>query len=239
MTLVKFFSLTILLFVCFQICAGQTQLKAELADKTGKVTYEHLAAITDVFLQRLLQERDSTGYVLIYNEKVSDNRRRFRYEQWLKGHLRARRFDEKRIFIIRGEDRNEFQMQFWIVPKGAAKPEYAEAQWSAVLDPQTKPFIFATTEWNNGLDYPSEYSSLNLFSEYLEANPSARGHFVVRAESKSAFQKEKSEMTKLLVEKYKINSSRLKFFYVMSKKKDEDYPQVEVWLVPSKQNKKS
>jgi len=224
----------ILLFASFQIYFGQEQAKAELRDEFGKITSEDLAARIDSLLYDLNQRPKSTAYVVINNGKILNDRERFLYEQWVKGQIKARKFDEKRIFIIRAEDKDELQIQLWIVPEGTEKPSFTEVKWNAVLSPNTKPFIFTTTEWNNGLDTPAEYLSLNLFSEYLDANPTTRGHFVVRAKSKEEFRKEQTEITNLLTKKYKVTTKRLRFFYVKENKSGWDYPQVEVWLAPQR-----
>lgn len=224
----------ILLFASFQIYFGQEQTKAELFDEFGKITWEDLAARIDNLLHNLSQKPNSSAYVVIHNGKVLNDRERFRYEQWVKGQIKSREFDEKRIFIIRAEDKGELQIKLWIVPEETEKPLFTEVKWNAVLSPNTKPFIFTTTEWNNGLATPAEYLSLDLFSEYLEANPTSRGHFVIKARSKEEFRKEQSEIKKLLTEKYKITSERLRFFYIKETESGWDYLQVEVWLVPQK-----
>ncbi len=224
----------ILLFASFQICFGQEQTKVELFNEFGKITWEDLAARIDNLLYNLSQRPSSIAYVVIHNGKVLNDRERFRYEQWVKGQIKSREFDEKRIFVIRAEDKDELQIQLWIVPEGTEKPSFTEVKWNAVLSSNTKPFIFTTTEWNNGLATPAEYLSLNLFSEYLEANPKTRGHFVIKARSKEEFRKEQSEVINLLTKKYKITTERLRFFYVKENKSGWDYPQVEVWLVPQR-----
>lgn len=226
--------LIILLFVSVQICFGQKETKAELLDEFGKITWEDLAARVDNLLYNLSQEPTSTAYVVIHNGKVLNDRERFRYEDWVKGQIKSREFNEKRIFIIRAEDKEELQIRLWIVPAGTEKPSFSEVKWNAVLSPNTKPFIFTKTIWNDGLATSAEYLNLNIFSEYLDANPTTRGHFVVKAKSKEDFHKEQSEIVNLLTKKYKINSERLRFFYVKENKSRWDYPQVEIWLVPQR-----
>ena len=229
---IKTLILIIILFMSVQIGFGQEQTKAELFDEFGKITWEDLAARIDNLLYNLSQEPNFTAYVVIHNGKVSNDRQRFRYEEWVKGQIKSREFDEKRIFLIRAEDKEELQIQLWTVPAGTEKPSFNEVKWNTILPPNTKPFIFTQTIWNDSLATPAEYLRLNLFSEYLEANPTSRGHFVVKANSKEKFRKEKSEIENLLNKKYKINSERLRFFYVKENKSGWDYPQVEVWLVP-------
>lgn len=227
----------IVLFASFQIFFGQEKPKAKLVDEFRKITSEDFGARLDILFSELTQKPNSTAYVVIHNGKVLDNRERFRFEQLAKGYIKNARFDEKRIYIIRAKDLDEVKIEFWVVPEGAEKPSFTQVKWDSALPPNAKPYIFTTTDWSERVLNPAaEYLDLNLFSEYLETNPTARGHFVVKARTKEEFRKEQTNITNLLVEKYKINSKRLKFFYIRENKPLLDsYPDVEVWLVPQKQ----
>lgn len=228
----------LVLFLSFQIGFGQERSQAELLEEFGSITWEDFVARLDNLMDKINQKPNSTAYIVIHNGKVSNKRERFRYEQYAKGHLKVRShfIDEKRFFIIRAEDRDEFQIQLWIVPEDGEKPSFIEVKWDISLEPDAKSHIFTTTDWSvRGLAMPPEYLSLNLFSEYLEANPTARGHFVIRERSKEKFRKEKTNITNILVNKYKISPKRLRFFFVRENKPLLDYyPDVEVWLVPKR-----
>jgi hypothetical protein len=172
---------------------------------------------------------------VIHNGKISNNRERFRYENYAKGHLAMREpsAPKKRVFIIRAEDRDEFRIQLWLVPDGAEKPTFNEVKWGVSISPTAKPYIFTKTEWTEeSLVSYAEYLVLDSFSEYLEGNPTTRAHFVIKEKSKGRFHKEQSKITNLMVRKYNINPKRLRFFYVRENKPRWEYPQVEVWLVP-------
>ena len=228
------------IFICliaclaFQNCFGQQTPKAELIDEFGSITWEELAARLDNLMNQLGQQPNTVAYVVIHNGKVINNRERFRYEQWTRGQLKARDFDEKRFYIIRAEDRNQLQIQFWLVPDGAKKPSFSKIKWDVALSTNAKAQIFTKTDWQNGLATPPEYLSLNLFSEYLQGNPTARGYFVIKERSREKFRNEQSNITNILTDKYKIKPERLRFFYLKENKLGWDYPDVEVWLVPQK-----
>jgi hypothetical protein len=241
MKLTKIILILMILFSSFCICFGQEKPKAELLGEYGKVTWEELVARLDNLLYQLDQKPNSTAYLVINNEKVLDNRDRFTYELYAKGHLnlesRNSFVDKKRIFVIRAEDRDEFKIQIWLVPEGAEKPAFREVKWDVSISPNAKPYIFTKTEWmESGLINYAEYLVLDHFSEYLEGNPTARGHFVIKEKSKETYLKEQAKITNLLVGKYKIAPNRLRFFYVRENKPRWEYPQVEVWLVPRKLN---
>jgi hypothetical protein len=229
MKIQKSLSVLIILFASIQICFAQETPKAKLLDEFGEITSEDFVARLDYLWMQLAEQPNSTAYVVIHNGKISNDRQRFRYEQWAKGHIKDRRFDENRIFIIRAKDKDELHIQIWLVPEGAEKPEYTEAVWNLKLSPNAKPFLWTATKWQDGLSTPPEYLSLNLFSEYLSSNPTSRGNFVVFAKSKKEFYEEQEKITNFLVEKYGISRKRLRFFYFKEK---HDYPQVEVWLLP-------
>jgi hypothetical protein len=238
MTLQKAILTHLILFLSIQICFGQQKPKAELFDEHGKITWEDFTARLDNLLHQLSQNPNSTAYIVIHNGKVSNNRERFRYEDYAKGHLAIRGFaaQKERVFIIRAEDRDEFQIQLWLVPDGAEKPTFSEVKWDVSILPTAKSHIFTKTEWTEeSLVAYAEYLVLDSFSEYLEGNPTTRAHFVIKEKSKGRFHKEQSNIKNLMVRKYKIDPKRLRFFYVRENKPRWEYPQVEVWLVP--QNK--
>lgn len=229
MKIKKALSVLIILFASFHLCFAQETSKAKLMDEFGEISWEDFVARLDYLWMQLAEQPTSAAYIVIHNGKISNDRQRFRYEQWAKGHIKDRRFDENRIFIIRAKDKDELHIQIWLVPQGAEKPEYPETVWNLKLSPNTKPFLWTATKWQDGLSTPPEYLSLNLFSEYLSANPNSRGNFVVFAKSKKEFYEEREKITDILVKKYEISRKRLRFFHMKEK---NDYSQVEVWLLP-------
>lgn len=223
----------LILLFAFQICFGQEKPKAELVDEFGNITWEDFVQRLDQLFVTLWNKEDSSAYIVIYKGKAEGDKSNqgIRYEQWAKGHIRVRGgSDKNRIFIIRAEDKNALRIQLWVVPAGAEKPVFNETEWDLTIPSNKKSFIFTTTESNNGLATPAEHLSLNLFSELLEVNPAARGNFVIRARSKREFREEQTLIIKT-VEKYKIPTSRLRFFFIRENKQRWDYPQTEVWIV--------
>jgi hypothetical protein len=121
-------------------------------------------------------------------------------------------------------------MQLWIVPEGADKPIISETQWSNILPPSTKPFIFTIDS-----DFSTCYfDSAKDYAEFLKANPSAKGHVVVYQKGSKGKQEAPNYLLEILVVKYKIPRNQLKFFYARATKM---FSGKEFWIVPGKKKK--
>jgi hypothetical protein len=197
-----------------------------LIDQFGRVSCEDLFARADGFVYELGNRRNSTGYAIIYGEK----NRLFRNlipEQSLLGSMLWRKLERDRLIILRGEERDTIEVEFWLVPAGAEKPPLKEAAWDLTFPPGSKPFLFDS----NGEDIicPTPYLRVELFSEFLNANLGSKGNVVITAASSGAIRREKAK----LLERLKANNiqlNRLRFF----ERKDSSYPRIELWLVPKR-----
>lgn len=241
----------LIIFVISHYSFSQESPQAELVDKFGEITGEDYIARLDNLLNILTNNPKSKGYVVIENptsEKLTGRKRNLgiRYEQMGKGHFKARanldnvknKFNENNVNFIRAVAGENFKISLWVIPENAEKPDFNEVKWDFKTLSDIKPFIFTTSDLHNqSMFYSPEYLGLNLFVEYLESNPTSRGNFVINALSKRQYNKERLKIKKILVEKYKVDTKRINFFYVQVKKVTrrfpvDYYPQVEVWFLP-------
>ncbi len=223
MKLQKVFLVLIILFASFHVCFGQAKPKAVQVDEFGFITCDDFLSRVDNFFIELENHPNSQGYAVISGEN-NYLKKKLTYGLWLNGAIREAKRDGSNITKIRSEETGDFKIQFWIVPAGADKPNFNEAEWNFVFPPKTKPFVFHD-------DYEQICSSVSfekVYTEYLSANPKSRGHIVIYGKSLKEYQTEKKEAQNLLSD---IPQRQLRFFYVKS-----DYPNVEFWLVPNKKN---
>jgi hypothetical protein len=235
----QFLRILITFLALSSLIYSQEQPKSILVDEFGKIYCDDFLARIDYLLSELQKRPYSEGFVVI-NGLKSDIRRNLIYENWIKGHIRFRGFDNSRLMIVRSELAEKIRFRLWLVAKGSKTPDFSEAKWDLTLPPNTSSYIFTKTDSQEGLCPGSEYLSLNTFSEYLKANLSANGNFVINTYSRRLFNNEKAVIKNILVNKYNIESRRLRFFYVFDNKYKKDkyyYPRVEVWLVPKKNSR--
>lgn len=225
MKLQKTFFILIIFIASFQICFGQDNPKAELIDEFGNINCDDFLARNEGFYRVLQENPGSQGYAVI-SGKNDELRKKVNYELLIKGAIAINRFDVSRITTIRGAESENFKVQFWQVPPGAAKPDFKESKWNFVFPPQTKPFSF----YDNIREICPPISFETVYAEYLNANPQARGHIVIYAKSLKTYNKFRNEARDLLKD---IPINRLRFFHIKRNFSD-NYANIEYWLVPRK-----
>jgi len=134
----QFFSfLLIISFVCG--AAAQETRVAEKFEEFGELECEGLRGRLDNFLVHLRNTPTAEGFVIVYEGKYSrpiyDRQGNLKYKDYLpavgeakyrtkvmSNHFKLRRFPADRISIIDGGFRENFTVEFWIVPAGAKPP---------------------------------------------------------------------------------------------------------------------
>ena len=227
MKLTKVFIFFILLYTSFQICPGQEKPEAVLVDQFGKITCEELLARLDLFSTDLGNNPGSLGYIVIYPEKTSV-RTGISYINWIRGHWTFRKLDDTRYVIIRGEERDAINIEFWRVPPGADESFYKGEKWIAAAVKVKKAFVF------NSLHIEDVCPTFNLkdYAEILLSDPSLRGHIVIFNKSRRESQKEAQDWLTVLTKDYKVPRNRLRVFFATNGNGAE----AEFWIVPTKKN---
>lgn len=239
MKLTKFFLILLILFTSFQICSSQEKPKADLFDKFGhQVVPEEFAARLEGFLQKIVENPFSQGYVAIHPKKNSINqnfKRERGYERFVKNLISIYKFDKSRITVVRSDEKEEIELEFWIIPPGAEKPFSIEEKWAEYIPDLTKLFVF-------GFTYPDEIFPNfipEFYADYLKNNENLRGHIVVFNQSRE----DANKWIKVLTEEYQVPRNRLKVFFgktngsIIYLGKGNLPVEVEFWLVPKKKNK--
>jgi hypothetical protein len=226
-----FFILTVFP-VCAQLCPAQTEKppKAVLVDKFLEQPFGSTIARIDNFVVHLSYNPNSDGYVVIYPEKNSIKqsfRREKRYKEIIINRFyQVSGLDEKRFLIVRGEEKEEMEIELWEVPTGAEKPFSVLEIWQEKPRNLSKAFIFGSEDIEEA--YPD--FAPRRFAKLLNENPNLRAHIVIFNKSKKEQRAEMQNWLKLFTEDYKLPSRRLKFFFA----KNNGRPDVEFWIVPQK-----
>lgn len=173
-----------------------------------------------------LQENpDSKGFVVIYPNQNANSLRKFFQENWAKKYLYYNRgIDKNRIIFLRGEGKDKYAVQLWTAADLSVKPSFTESNWDYTL-PNKRKYQFYTAEDDFG---PCDSSfTTELFADFLSANPDKRGYISISSNSKD-------EISKILFDKYKISSNRIKFVPIKNVAYP-DYTIEEYWFVTPKE----
>jgi hypothetical protein len=215
-----------LLLSCPVQSRPQAKPLAILTDELGFTNCEDLMARLDAFYSELTKN-GSEGLIFI-NGLPDSMARNVTYEGMIEGWRRFRKFPQA-IPIVRGKLIPDGRIQFWTIPRGAAKPELETAVWSYVLPEGTKPFIVLQDS-----DYgvcPS-YQAVRMYADLLRANPRARGNIVVRANDARTFRKEVAELESTLVRGLRVPRKQLRFYSAKPTVRGVRFADVEYWIVP-------
>jgi hypothetical protein len=211
----------------------QEDVKPFLLEKFSRYNCEYVLMQTDRFLVELSNNPVSTGYVIIYGKPRIAAAASREMKNWIKN----RGFDVSRtVFIDGGGIGGRAEIEFWLVPPGAAPPEPSPQPESVEPDktiaseteirPPNKPYIFSS-EYYDGVAGCGESEELNLegFAALLKENPKSRGNIVIILDTKAGFREKEKEILDYLTAKG-IARKRLRTFYVNS------FGGVELWFLP-------
>lgn len=224
--------LFLILFASVQICSAQEKPQAVLFYKFGHVVEESFYAFIDTFLSEIQGDKNYQGYVVIHPTKNSVKRnfiRERRYETIIESKISLQKFDKNRIFIVRGDERDETEIELWKVPHGAEKPFSVEEKWAEILPDLSKAFVFA----NVYIDEIFPNFIPEFYADHIKNNGNLRGHIVIFNKSKTEALREANRWLKILTVDYKVPRNRFKVFIG----KNNNSVDAEFWLVPQKKNK--
>lgn len=213
-----------LILLCFvSKLVGQAPT-AEKIDEFGKLGCCDFEARIHNFFIRLNYEPAATGYAVISGDNLGQ---RLYLERFVLDTIYEQNLDRTRVTMVREERQGTGpSVTFWLVPEGAEKPPFQEISLDFTLLPDRKPFLFADNS-EPGV-CPGYSLDLGHLSEFLQANPTARGNIVI---SSRVGRKEYRELrTKLEANARTANIllERLRFF----RGETTYYSTVEIWLVP-------
>ena len=204
----------------------QETANAILVDEFANLSCEDVIARQDNLFAEIQETPDSVGYAIIFADEESRKRARG-MESVFHGQTEFRRFDDARFKVIRAAAAAGLRVQLWVIPRGASVPEFQPTDWDFEIDPTRKPFKINASEYDLG---PCPIGSqFKRFSDYLGANPKARGHIVIWASTAAQFQEEKDRVSREFMTKYNIEASRVRFFYIRHR---SPHIKSEHWIVP-------
>jgi len=222
----KSFLFLIILLASFQIYFGQEKPTAILFSRMGRSNCEDVGVRTSAFGFQLKDASNAQGFIVIYGKK-GESYRNLRFEQFIKDVIDLMTFDRVRFTFVHGEERENLELEFWIVPTGAENPVYTEGNWNYELEVK-KAFLFHEN-YSGPVGVCEPNSSPELYSKFLVANPNLRGNVVIYETSRGKFRQTEKRLLSELVDDNKVPRNKLKTFYVK-----EEFSGVEYWLVPQK-----
>lgn len=216
-----------ILFAVVLFCFGQDSPTAKLTDEFGSINCEDVLARVDNFMIEITDAPASVGYAVIYPDKVM-RKEAFEQESWIIGNIIFRDFPKDRLLVVRGEEKDELQVQFWLVPAGTEKPKFNDDKWSYFVKGSSKPFVFFDT-------YPNEAclsTRSQTYVDFLADNPGTRGHIVIFNKPRHKARKEAEKWLKIFTKDGRVSRDRFKVFFA----KNTGIADAEFWVVPPRKS---
>lgn len=221
-----------IIVLCIFLLAGsafpQPTAGPTLLDEFERTPCDEFKARLDFLNINLSGHPTSTVYIVIFGEQ-DDMRANVFYEGMIVGYLRQRQLDPDRVRFIHSSYKKKLTFQMWLVPSGVEKPSFPTVDWSYKMPPTMKAYKF--TWLNEYDDICPDVDGVGLYSQFLEANPQARGNIVIRDVTDKARRRLSRSTLTELSRRYGISRNRLRVFYANEMPDGVDQ-RVEYWLVP-------
>lgn len=165
---------------------------AKLLDEFGDILVTEWLARLDSFAIELQNNPQATGYVVAYMAPNKSPGWPLRRAQWARGYLvAARGFDEGRVQVVNGGQRDEHLYQLWAVGPGTKLP-VAPFDYGAALAREKGAYLFDRYPYyvidtdETGIEsgyigYLDEKGFYAPFADALRQDPSARGCVIAYA----------------------------------------------------------
>ncbi len=241
MKLQKVFLVLIVFFAAFQTSFEQDRTIAVLVDEFGKPCSEDLMARFDAFFMALLNDPTAKGYFVFYGDSAIEGTN-LNFIKYLTEIYPKKRFDEKRLFLLRGANQNQMKIQFWIIPSGANLPT-PESEFVSQKITSTTQFDKGWADFNKDNGKLNIYSNgfldlgcnfdpnRNAFAKTLLLNNELTGYLVIYTKfgkNKTYADSIANFALKELTKTYKVPGNRLRTIYGGNREK----PEIEFWFVP-------
>lgn len=213
----------------FATTVGQETPKAVLVDEFGDLPCGDLLARLDHFYVELFNNPGSTGFVTIANSPEGRRDSVFR-QRWIELYTRFRRFDSTRLKIVRSSNESEIQIRFWVLPSGAVEPNVDIDRSYEIPHTIERPFIFGFEELYGQVECSK--NSVDVFGNFLAANPISRANLVFRDPLTSAARRRSETVVSELVVNHGIARDRIRIFIVKPTKPVGQEPITEFWYLP-------
>jgi hypothetical protein len=209
--------------------SGQSAPEPILVDEYSRTPCDDFLGRLDAYLGELRSHPDSTGFIVLRNEPA-ERVWSVELESMINSHVTFRGFKKTRFEIVRADGAES--RQFWRIPSGAPKPQIDGAvNGFKIPEAVTRPFILES-ETKFGMQICPEVDSFAIYSDFMLANPSARGNIVVRNESRLKARRKAARIIRMLAARG-IASSRLRMFTrALQRPPNYDEDVVEYWYLP-------
>ncbi len=240
-SLLKFWTVPLLLLLILIVGAwGQESPGAVLVDEFGELCSDDIRSRIDSFFATISDRPNSTGYVVGYPDQLLPGRHE-KFVRLIRNHIAYRNFFTERVKFLRGANRDEMRIQFWLVPLGAPIPEPIPAYDKSAI---VVPTLFDTSGIDsiekgkvifgerNESGEPCDFGlSLESFAYELKSNPKISAVLMAtsnRRRSENFVRRVLSLTQQELTKAYGIHQSRIKITYAGTAKESE----MQLWMVP-------
>lgn len=227
-------AIALCVFILETSIVAQEKPEAVLVDEFANPNCEDLSAHMDMIAIQIDNNPKAIALIAITG-KTGELRNNLFNEGMIKMYFQVHHISNERWRVVRTGLGEKFVVQFWLVPAGSSSPVIAEANWSYELPPSTKPFIF---DWGESYatDVCPAVNGLDLLSDVLNANPTARTNVVLRVRNSREYKRRKTKTIRSLTHDFSIPRKRIRIFMITRSPDDQVgiEPDAEYWLVPNK-----
>ncbi len=240
LSLQKSRSLPVSILLIFLVCglvfvksvSGQetTQSKWELVEEYSGINYELLRSSVDRLLSRLINDPDSTGVIVIYEEidnPLTKFKSRLLHEAFLDMRFSGQEQDElrDRLKFLQGDTTSEeTKAQYWIGTGSEAGFLRGSEEWDYGLSGVKEPTLIFKCSWMD--DSCPGIFTIDFFSSLLNENKDTNLELVIREKSYENNLRVKRELIQQFVETKRVSIRQLIFDYCESENSDIEY-----WLL--------
>ncbi len=231
-------SLITLLLLC-AVASAQEQPKAVLVDEFGELCSEDVRSRMDSFFAMISNTPNATGYMVgLAPHSLSGRYQKF--VRLFRNHIAFRSFSREKVKFLRGSDREDLRIQFWLVPPSAS---FSDGVPAYVRSPILVPTLFDASAINSiedgevqfGEDLGSEPCDFGLELEHFAAELSQQlnveAHLVATSDRRHSarFVRRVLRLTKQeLAKTYGFDTARIMVVYAGRAKQSE----MQLWIVP-------
>jgi hypothetical protein len=210
--------------------AQEAKPAADLKDDFGAVGCGDLQARLDSFIAQLNNEPAAQGFIVLYPQGAK-RRPVYQRMQEILSHLKARKFDHSRIWMIEGAARPQASTQFWLVPPGADIPKTMPEDEQSLSDSPAgtdslKAFKFGSTSTDAISGCGENAFDLEAYSRAIKAFPGSSGRVIIKTPTAAKFQRARKEVETELTG-FGLQPTQIKIVHVKSSSGS-----TELWIMP-------
>lgn len=189
----KYFVFVALISLFAANAFSQVLPRGELVDQITEIRPEDFGVRVSI-LSAVLEEDPSSVFIAVIHPDQHSLNKAWKAEGYLNGAIAFAAVDRTRFILVRGEQRPEFAVEFWL-SKRVTSASLQDTNWNFRLPRGFKPFVI----YDLGFEATNSFLGYErIFADFLNANKCAVGQIRVLSKTAADFRRQKSEILRKL-----------------------------------------